>query len=356
MKKYLFVAASAALVLSSCSNEITESFKTSETQNLNERKALSVSAYTKGQTRSEEATIDELQRDGFYLNINNYDADAAQGTSVQTIVNTTYSYDASNKAWSAYTGDVYWPLDASEKIVYTAYYSAAEANRELRPVNDDHTIELKSMDYSGVDDLLVAHGETSLQTNGETLNLQFSHIGAQIKVNLFTDPNYKKEDGYLYFVKAVYIQIPAGKGVYDAKTGNFAYTIESDYDSSRIQYGSDGSVSAGSDCPDADMGDVYGAGVTGVDLRNYDEDGIVIAMVGVDEDNEVVPLKLIVDYVVNTGNSYHVGSLTSATAEIYPSAGYCNTYNVTLSPLFKKLTVDASVTNWLEDSDNVTLP
>lgn len=164
MKKVLCLAATTALVLSSCSeNEIT-----SKVDNKASKTPITYEVYAKGQTRAEDTTIEDLKADatGFALVAV---SDAASST-FGFYEKVTWNTDK----WETPTVH-YWPLSQSEKLTFYAYYPDPSAT-----YLDASTLTVNNVSISGDKDILAA--KTSALTSGDAVSLAFSHVLAKVTV------------------------------------------------------------------------------------------------------------------------------------------------------------------------------
>lgn len=169
MKKVFFLAATAALALSSCSeNEITNNVENSR------RTPISVSVYSKGQTRAV-TDLQALQAEGFDLVIKATSADDA-------MFNDKCEYDGTAGAWKMGTEPLYWPLNEEEVVSFYALYCPAPA--------EGGTIEAAAqagytstvyIDEDASSDIVAAYASSTLKDNGTNeMALSFSHLLSEI--------------------------------------------------------------------------------------------------------------------------------------------------------------------------------
>lgn len=186
MKKLLFVAATAALALSSCSdNEIaTLSVKQGRTP-------ISINVYQQAQTRVTETTLSTLQGQGFTLY-------AFEG---QKQLFDSYAYFVDN-AWIL--GDVYyWPTNSRSVVDFYAYYDPDQTFTSF----EDKTQELNfgSFDDDIDRDIVVAHESRSFAEADPdgSVSLKFKHINAEVVVSAVAT-----EQNFDYRVKSTRFMVP----------------------------------------------------------------------------------------------------------------------------------------------------
>ena len=199
MKKVLFFAATAALALSSCSNEVTESFQTKAP----ERTPIVIETYMPKLTRAVEASVADLETvaNGFWL----------KATANEELINTTFvgsiPQNAEAYVWGPSDGQTkfYWPADPEETVTFLGVYD---------PAGSYEGAETLSLNVDGANDYLVAKTVTSLQNNPTgSVSIRFKHILSEIKVEAVG-----LVDGYEYTVGKVKVNTPA------TATYNFAAT------------------------------------------------------------------------------------------------------------------------------------
>lgn len=176
------MAASAAMVLSSCSNEIEQ------VSNLDcNKKEITVTTYTPGMTRAYEASVDTLQHDGFWLY-------AVSGE--DELFNDQFIYDSDSwtpAAWDAETEvwkvnadkKVYWPTNS---VSFYGVYSPSSSPESPLSISEEGRvgvgIYLSTM-AKDQKDIMVATKTTNLSDNGSSnVALEFKHIMAEVVVQV----------------------------------------------------------------------------------------------------------------------------------------------------------------------------
>ena len=342
MKKILFATASAVLVLSSCSSEISESFETK----YDSRTPLTVSTYVPGLTRQAAgdaagiAGIDSLKSPikGFWLN-------AAINDSKNSVMLDTalYKYDIESQGWYNVISDeeVYWPMEPSTEVTFYGFYNAQ--NLEASIGNDmidvlSGTIEPVAVD--GATDLMAACTTTSLLANNGNGNvtLDFKHILAQVTCKIV--PAFRS-DAYQYVVGDVTIYA-SNKKAYNFSAQGFVSSDFAEYDSYAVNEGTvvDGAINIETTLTEQTPGDVITAANTQVGRTIMVTPG----------DCEVV-----ITYEVNLVNGTEVvkRNLKTGTASFYAVAGKNNVLTITLSPEQVPLGVSATVSDWAEAANNI---
>ncbi len=183
MKKYFFVAASAALVLSSCSNEIEQVSALGE----NGKKEIKVSTYTPGMTRAYEASVDTLQRDGFWLYAVSEEDELFNDQFIYDSDSwTPATWDSKENVWTVNADKkVYWPTNS---VSFYGVYSPSSSPESPLSISEegnvgvDIYVESQAKDQK---DIMVATKTTNLSDNGSsTVNLEFKHIMAEVEVQV----------------------------------------------------------------------------------------------------------------------------------------------------------------------------
>lgn len=171
MKKNLFPACAAMLMLAGCQNEDF----TMESQQ--KAQTIGINVYQKGLTKATETTITTLQQDGFTLD--------AVSTAEESEFSFTdeVEYNAEGKSWNFFAGaNHYWPLNEQEELVFTAVAPTsllAETDPFIHDTTGNRpstTINFASNDYPLDEDIVVSQGQKS----GEELTLNFNHIMSQV--------------------------------------------------------------------------------------------------------------------------------------------------------------------------------
>ena len=342
MKKILFVTASAVLVLSSCSSEISESFETK----YDSRTPLTVSTYVPGLTRQAAgdaagiAGIDSLKSPikGFWLN-------AATNDSKSPVMLDTalYKYDFEYQGWYNVISDeeVYWPMEPSTEVTFYGFYNAQ--NLEASIGNDMIDVlsgTINPVDVDGATDLMAACTTTSLLANNGNGNvtLDFKHILAQVTCKIV--PAFRS-DAYQYVVGDVTIYAPNNKA-YSFSAQGFVSSDFAAYDSYAVNEGTivEGAIYTGTTVTELTPGDVISAANTQV--------GRTIMVTPGDCEVEIT-------YEVNLVNNGEVvkRNLKTGTASFYAVAGKNNVLTITLSPEQVPLGVSAIVSDWAEAANNI---
>jgi len=165
MKKIIYVAASSALVLSSCSNDIDDASLVA----MKSRQEIKFETYTPGITRATVADASAVNKNGFWMYATNNDT---------VLINDPYRLE--NRVWvRASEGDAYqWPDDAVNFYgIYTAGSepTITEGNLVLSEIN-------------GNTDVMVAAAENlTLFENGQKVSLAFNHILADVEIQMIGD-------------------------------------------------------------------------------------------------------------------------------------------------------------------------
>ncbi|MBQ0057621.1 MAG: fimbrillin family protein [Bacteroidales bacterium] len=301
MKKILFVAATAALVLSSCSNEISESFQTKKS----DRTALEVKAYMPGMTRAAVvADFETLTANGFRL--------VATSENEQfDPINELYAYDEGNKSWTA-NGTFYWPIDPTAVVSFvgvydpTGTYEGGETIDVTTTSNDDEEC---------ANDYLVAKKDLSLATsNGGAVTLQFKHILAEVQVEVMGNSDIT---GYAYQVAPVVIKA-AATGTYDIASEEF--------EAGELQEFKVNSAFVSSYNPQDGTYDVEYSSFDKVGTKDYTEIGNPIMIVPSDY------CEISFQYVVTIEGSNERPTLKEAHAYFMPVAGSLNRLQIVLNP------------------------
>lgn len=186
MKKVFFLAATAALALSSCSeNEITSNVENSR------RTPISVSVYSKGQTRAV-TDIDALKAEGFDLIIK-----ATSAT--DPMFNDKCEFDDNSGVWNLGNDPIYWPLNEEEVVSFYALYCPSPAEYTgIEPAQNGYTSEI----YLTTDadaDVVAAYASSSLKGNGTgDMELSFAHLLSEIHFGI-----KGAEAGMVYTLKKI---------------------------------------------------------------------------------------------------------------------------------------------------------
>ncbi len=157
MKKFFFAACSA-LLLAACAD-------VSELSTEQKLVPISIDVYTQGYVRAYDATTATTLQNGFKLRI-------TTGTGASAIDKTVdVTYDGTTCTLGE---DIFWPVDGSQTVNFTAYYGATATDGVL------------SID--GSKDVIVATASTTLNANTSgTVALSFSHILSDVSVNVLSD-------------------------------------------------------------------------------------------------------------------------------------------------------------------------
>lgn len=324
MKKVLFVAASAALVMSSCSNEISESFKTS----FDERTPLTVSTYTPGLTRvaagSDAVVVNDaaLQAGGFWL------AATAAGEEEDLISASLFTYSAG--AWSSSLDEIYWPLDPTTVVSFYGFYNNSS---EIAPEGlNTGTVALSP---DGETDLMAVYKATSLAGNNGSSNvsLAFDHILAQVTFNVTPAIS-----GYQYVIGDISVEAPYGLN----------YSL------------SEKAFMAPTDAVPESPTHTYAVN-SGETSEQYLTSGDTITTTSkVGRTLMVTPgsCTLSITYQINVmdgnGGVAQLNQYKTASATFTAVAGKSNVLNISLSPDNVPLSVSASVNGWDATANNIT--
>ncbi len=161
MKKFLFLAASAALVLSSCmKNEVVV--------NPDRQKAIEFDAYvgkapvTKVENDDNDVEVSELASSGFTV------------TAISTTLTDKKDLAVSGNPLKA--GDLYWPSDLDEDVQFYAYSTYANLT-----YGTDGNANIKISELTP--DLLWAEKNVSYNDNQGAVALEFSHILSKIAIS-----------------------------------------------------------------------------------------------------------------------------------------------------------------------------
>jgi len=341
MKKILFATASAVLVLSSCSSEISESFETK----YDSRTPLTVSTYVPGLTRQAAgdaagiAGIDSLKSPikGFWLN-------AAINDSKNSVMLDTalYKYDFEYQGWYNVISDeeVYWPMEPSTEVTFYGFYNAQNLEASIgNDMIDVHSGEIDLVDVDGATDLMAACTTTSLLANNGNGNvsLDFKHILAQ--VTCVISPAFRS-DAYQYVVGDVTIHA-TNKKSYNFSAQGFVSSDAAEYSSYAVNKGTvvDGAINLETTVTEQTPGDV---------IEETSQVGRTIMVTPGDCDLEIT-------YEVNLVNDGEVVKRTLKTgiASFNAVAGKNNVLTITLSPEQVPLGVSATVSDWAEEANNI---
>lgn len=342
MKKVMFLAASAALALSSCSNEVVE---TEEIPSVGGLKEIKVSPYVAGQTRADEATSETLMTNGFYMTAYTWGSDETTGDDVtQALIpfqKVTYS-DAAG-GWTL-DDQYYWPEGdvtfvgayVGGKVTVTNDFGLEEAVGTDAPVIENGI--WTNVSVNGQADLMAAKDSTSLSVNGSSvINLQFEHILA--KINSITIKTAENSEMLEYKVGEVSIQ------AYGEATYNFKGDFEVNGDQ-RSYVVNRGYISSG------EMVEEYGEDT--YDIYTIGADGITIG----ENSFMVLPndLKLRVYYDVFSDDTSvftvkedginNSGHYRVAEMELGLESGSAYDIVVTITGADTPIRVSASVTPW----------
>ncbi|MBQ0057624.1 MAG: fimbrillin family protein [Bacteroidales bacterium] len=342
MKK-LFFASVAAVILSSCSNDITETFKTTS-ENNNGRTPLTIQTYAAGQTRTL-ATLDDLQANGFYLLADCFDNGAT--SPIYSPYFYTPGKDNDPGFWSdAKPGTsseptvVYWPTNPAATIRMMAFYTGEELTEEDETPISGTCVTLS--DVSETNDLMSAFlPETSLEKNPSgAVTLSFEHILSQVRVLVSNDPTLPD---YTAFVRRITIYAPSTID-FDISTKTY-YPLHDTETDEPLEIETIGYEYA---APYVSPGYPDGAikGQKDLDLRADAEDPTFL----------VVPMEdlvLEIQYALSKDTTMS-GDEMIRTATFTPVMGALNTLKVVLSPETVQMTIDVSASEWEEqDPSNV---
>ncbi|MBQ0057622.1 MAG: fimbrillin family protein [Bacteroidales bacterium] len=173
MKQILLVLI-CIMSLFSCSNEISDSFKTAD----DGRKPIKVDTYAMGVTKADAITIDDIKQNSFWL----YADIDGDGTNV---IDDYVWWDEETQEWIIGDGQTtyYWPEDISSKVTF---YAVTATDCDLSegdgsPFNSD--IVVSGMVLDGDRDYVTAMQTVSLAANPSgTVTLNFGHILAAVKI------------------------------------------------------------------------------------------------------------------------------------------------------------------------------
>lgn len=230
MKKYFVMAASAALVLSSCSNEIEQ---VSNLEN-NGKKEIKVSTYTPGLTRAYEAQASDVQDNGFWMiaeaaEINNrfdYVEDAEGGASSWKAVKVEADLE---EGTDAEYKDLIWPGNST--VDFYALYWYKEGETQSFELNEDNQLVF-SKDNNLVDgqsDIMTAFKSAKYtDTEDGEVTLKFNHILAEVSTKLQIASS--AASGVSYFAKKVVLVAPTNRtySFSEEDGGSFSFNEESD--------------------------------------------------------------------------------------------------------------------------------
>lgn len=184
MKKVLFLAATAAVVLSSCSNE--EITNVSNVPSENGKKVIEVSAYTPGMTRfSASQTTAATLANGFSLT-----AGVKEDNEFTSIFNqATFTADAEGNCTASQL--YYWPSNVDTEVSFYGFYPAASPCT-LNVDNEKLNILLNPEDDNyAVADVIAAYAKTSASAlDGGSVVLEFKHVLAQVQINVAYNADY----------------------------------------------------------------------------------------------------------------------------------------------------------------------
>ncbi len=234
MKKYYFMAASAALVLSSCSNEIDQ---VSNLENSG-KKEIKVSTYTPGMTRTADtgATDEELAEYGFTLQAT-YPVEIEGKQEDETLVYAHFA-QLDGEAWAPATYDaeqggfvandaveMFWPENLNTEVSFYAMYNETMDDVEISEGKTNVNLSQYTYDYDTLCrpqvDYMAAKTMTSYSKSNEgSVELDFNHILAKVTTQIKAEVT----DYYAGInVHEVKIKMPNG-GTYDFNDGTFDFS------------------------------------------------------------------------------------------------------------------------------------
>lgn len=320
MKKYFVMAASAALVLSSCSNEIEQ---VSNLEN-NGKKEIKVSTYTPGLTRADEAQASDVQNNGFWMiaeaaEINNrfdYVEDAEGGASSWKAVKVEADLE---EGTDAEYKDLIWPGNSTVDF-YALYWAKRDAQKvQSFELNEDNQLVF-SKDKNLVDgqsDIMTAFKSAKYtDTEDGEVTLKFNHILAEVSTNLQIASS--AVSGVSYTAKKVILVAPTNRtySFSEEDGGSFSFNEESDT-LTTVYTILDGNMT------------LYSS--------NYSKTGSsVMVLPGV--------CKLMV--TVNATDYASLDEDFTREAEIELAQGYNHELNLTISPETHEMKVNVEVSEW----------
>lgn len=328
------MAASAALVLSSCSNEIEQ------VSNLDcNKKEITVSTYTPGMTRATEATVEDLQQDGFWLY-------AVSGE--DQLFNDQFIYDSDSwtpavwdtvaKVWTVNDEKkVYWPTNS---VSFYGVYSPSSSKESPLSISEEGNVGVGlylSTMAKDQKDIMVATKTTNLSDNGSSnVALEFKHIMAEVVVQV-------KAASTTDYVTNLYGISITGKG---SSTYDFASNehVMGEYDAKFIIKNQ------------ATTGDWQNPGKELFEMGQYNDpemypdntiDELTEEYVTYGNTAMLLPgeCTLSMGYVITLGD-VQVSYETGKTATINLVAGKKNIIQVTLNPGQVPMGITASVSEW----------
>lgn len=310
------MAASAALVLSSCSNEIDE------VSNLNSetgKKEIKVATYTPGMTRAysdafstvSEAIKDSLEKNGFCLY-------ASYGETSKTNLfgeeGTTVSYSSDDKTWII-AKKAYWP--ESESVDFRAVYPVDPDDTQIQQLNSD----MLPIFPDGLTDIMVASATTTLDKSNEgTVNLDFNHILAQVAFAVKYDS--EDEAGNNFKLNSLTLELP--------NSGNY------DFAKNEVSIGEETQV--------------VSFLASGISVFSESTNITATKMV-IPCSNATLTIKYEYD-LTSTGAT--CSEKTKVFENISLVAGSKNTFNIILSSSEKEIMVSASINGWATSEEDLS--
>ncbi len=336
MKKIFLYAACAALVLSSCSNEILESNDPILAGNSN----VTINAYVPGMTRAyemDEATLTSLQTYGFYLKV---DTVNEQTSAAVTLYTDLMTYQL--KTWVSATGaDLKWPKDATKELQFYALYGGANLTQSnMASFNPQESgSAVISDNYDGETDLMSAYSALSLsESTLGAIDLTFNHVLAQVSVNMTADSSF---NGYYYRVGAVRLGAPS-TGSYDFAGNTFTRV------STKLKSFALDDYSLSDDSAEFLMDNEIAEGLV-IEARKATSMGNLAVVPG--------DCKLYVSYIIAIEGQDVVPEIKTDSITFTALQGYNNKVNVSLCPTEVGMTFNVDLNSWdeLENSTDVTL-
>ncbi|MBQ0057623.1 MAG: fimbrillin family protein [Bacteroidales bacterium] len=340
MRKILF-AASVALVLGSCSNEISESYKTP-----GDLREMTVQTYTAGNTRLyNEANDQTLVSDGFMLYV-----ESAGELKYNQMMYFVKGQDNDPGHFMFGTVDepvkVTWPYDETQQVnfiglhyAYMYYPDGFDADNGFKLdvaqilthgiTSYDHDSAPLALSSSGSEttDIIVTRKSATFADTNETgvIELQFGHILSKVKMML------KGEAGKTYDVSEVIMTAKSAASVYDLSTGD--WSSASDADAKPIVY-------------------MFSGGAAWISSIAFDggTDAVALAKNENDYDRSMVLIPgdytISISYQYAQSGTYSYSEVITKQADVSINAGESNVFVLNIGPNKTQLVIDASLSDW----------
>ncbi len=349
MKNFIIWAATAAVVLSGCSNDFDEVSETTETRS---RIPMSFTTYVPGMTRLYEATADSLEYNGFFLRANHYYQDADENyvdttmfTAKMDIQYEGYGpYATSSWVSEDWTSSPVWPTVVTDTVKFYALYnpqmSTTNVFGEALVADDNGSVTWTPFpDSVGNVDYMAAYTCTTLgESNGE-VTLNFKHILAQIQINVIGDATLS---GYDYQIGGCRIEVPYS-GTYNFEEQKFDSTSMSEANTTEVSLDDIG-ISSGR------FIDEEAAQIDGVTISTQEASEICSMTVFPDT------CTFSIGYIAAVEGNARNTDVQEGSIKFKPVAGCRNIINITLSPSAKAMSFSVAVVGWTEADTYYTNP